>query len=257
MIGRSRSAAPCPAHGRQRFLATWGIWFNATIGRTLGQWRSELADELLAIARELDNPDFLLEAYHARVPGLLRTADFPALKESTQEVIRLYDRDVTAITRFILAATTVASARAAFMRRRCGGWASPIRPTPVVMECIEDARDLGHTFHLALAHSRGWPDASPARRCGRVPDRADELYPLAERNRFPWPLTYARFQRGWLAAQDGDGAAGIRQMLEAAEGEFARPPFRRSCWSPDCRAADARKGAMRRHDHPRPCARST
>ena len=68
-----------PAHGRQRFLATWGIWFHETMsGRTLVALKH--ADELLAIARELDNPDLLLEAYHARVPGLLRTADFPAMQ---------------------------------------------------------------------------------------------------------------------------------------------------------------------------------
>jgi predicted ATPase len=46
---------------------------------------------------------------------------------------------------------------------------------------------------------------------------ADELYPLAERNKFPWPLTYARFLRGWLTAQQGDPEAGIEQMLKTAE----------------------------------------
>ncbi len=31
---------------------------------------------------------------------------------------------------------------------------------------------------------------------------ADELFPLAERNKFPWPLAHAQFMRGWLAARD-------------------------------------------------------
>jgi predicted ATPase len=46
----------------------------------------------------------------------------------------------------------------------------------------------------------------------------DELYPIAERNKFPWPLTYAEFQRGWLASKAGDRDAGIEQMLKAADG---------------------------------------
>ena len=54
-----------PDRGRERFLATWGIWFHATIsGRAVEACK--LADELVAIARELDNSDLLLEAYHAR-----------------------------------------------------------------------------------------------------------------------------------------------------------------------------------------------
>ncbi len=42
----------------------------------------------------------------------------------------------------------------------------------------------------------------------------DELHPLAERNKFPWPLSQAHFLRGWLAAKNGD-EGGIRQMLES------------------------------------------
>ena len=35
-----------------------------------------LADDLIALARELDDPDLLVEAYHARMPGNMWTADF-------------------------------------------------------------------------------------------------------------------------------------------------------------------------------------
>ncbi len=52
----------------------------------------------------------------------------------------------------------------------------------------------------------------------------DELYPLAERNKFPWPLATARFLRGWLRSQQGDRDAGIEQMLTAVD-----EPSTRSC----------------------------
>jgi predicted ATPase len=43
---------------------------------------------------------------------------------------------------------------------------------------------------------------------------ADELHPLAERNKFPWQLADAQFMRGWLAVQDGNFANGIKLMTE-------------------------------------------
>src|SRR5262249_21206799 len=85
-------SATLPDRGRERFLATWGIWFHETMtGRT--QQAIRQSDDLVAIARELNDTDLLLEAYHARTPGLLRIPDFVKLREASEEVIRLYDRE--------------------------------------------------------------------------------------------------------------------------------------------------------------------
>jgi predicted ATPase len=46
---------------------------------------------------------------------------------------------------------------------------------------------------------------------------ADELYPLAERNKFPWPLAAAQFNRGWVLAKKKDLEAGIALMLKASD----------------------------------------
>ena len=45
---------------------------------------------------------------------------------------------------------------------------------------------------------------------------ADELFPIADRNKFAWPLAQAQFLRGWVTSQQGDRDAGIEQMLKAA-----------------------------------------
>jgi class 3 adenylate cyclase/predicted ATPase len=206
-----------PARGRQRFLATWGIWFHETMsGNTLVALKQ--ADELLAIARELDNPDLLLEAYHARVPGLLRTADFPALLESSQEVIRLYDRERHRDHAFYFGGHDSRVCARSFHAISLWALGFPDQAQRVAWQCVDDARDLGHTFSIAHSLNMGGLThllLGDVAACRTV---TDELYPLAERNRFPWPLTYARFQRGWLAAQQGDRAAGIQQMLGAADG---------------------------------------
>ncbi len=89
---RALTLAQTLGRERERFLATWGVWFNRTMtGRS--PEALALADELVTVARQLDDTDLLVEAYHAKMPGLLRTGELTAMKDAAQEVIRLYDRE--------------------------------------------------------------------------------------------------------------------------------------------------------------------
>ncbi len=56
-----------PGRGRERFLATWGRWFHETMSRRSAD-AFELSEELVVIARELNDSDLMVEAYHARMP---------------------------------------------------------------------------------------------------------------------------------------------------------------------------------------------
>jgi predicted ATPase len=206
-----------PDKGRERFLATWGVWFNETMtGRTMEAFRR--AEDLLAIARELDDPDLLMEAYHARTPGLLRTADFPALKESAQEVIRLYDRERHRDHAYYFGGHDSRVCAQSFHAISLWGLGFPDQAQRTAWQCIEDARALGHTF--TIAHGLNMGGLTHLLLNDREACRAvtDELYPLAERHNFPWPLVYAKFQRGWLKAQESDREAGIAEMMKAADG---------------------------------------
>ena len=206
-----------PDKGRERFLATWGVWFNETMtGRTMEAVKR--AEDLLAIARELASPDLLMEAYHARTPGLLRTADFPRLKESAQEVIRLYDRERHRDHAYYFGGHDSRVCAQSFYAIGLWGLGFPEQAQRMAWQCVEDARALGHTF--TIAHGLNMGGLTHLLLDDRDACRAvtDELYPLAERNKFPWPLVYAKFQRGWLKAQEGDREAGIAEMLKAADG---------------------------------------
>jgi class 3 adenylate cyclase/tetratricopeptide (TPR) repeat protein len=205
-----------PDRGRERFLATWGVWFSATMtGRTTEAFQH--ADDLLAIARELNDTGLLLEAYHARTPGLMRIPDFPAIKESAQEAINLYDRQRHRDHAYYFGGHDARVCSLSFYALSLWGLGFSEQARQMVWRCVEDARDLGHAFSIAHGLNMGGlvllllgdVDA-----CRAV---TDELYPLAERNKFPWPLSFAKFQRGWLAAQTGQHDAGIEQMLKAAD----------------------------------------
>jgi len=205
-----------PGRGRARFLATWGVWFGETMmGRTADAFKR--AEDLIAIARELDNPDLLLEAYHARTPGLLRTANFPALGESAQEVIRLYDRERHRDHAYYFGGHDARVCALSFRAISLWALGYPDQAQKTAWQCVEDARALGHTFTIAHGLNMGGLThllLNDNEACRAV---TDELYPLAERNNFPWPLIYAKFQRAWLLAQESDREAGIAQMREAAE----------------------------------------
>ncbi len=205
-----------PGRGRERFLASWGLWFNAGTGGRAAE-AAELSDELLSIARELDNRDFLLEAYHAKVPTLLRNADFVGVNEAAQEVERLYDRERHRDHAYYFGGHDARMCARAF--HSIGLWAVgfPDQAHRMALLSIEDARDLGHAFTLAHALQRGALTMvllNDVESCRVI---SDELYPLAERNNFPWQLMDAKFLRGWLVAQSGDLERGIKEMLQAVD----------------------------------------
>ena len=208
-----------PGHGRERFLATWGTWFNATTGGRVGE-ATELADELISIARELDNSDLLLEAYHAKVPMLLRTADFAGMCETAQEVIRLYDRERHRDHAYYFGGHDSRMCARSFYALALWGQGFLDQAQRVAWQSVEDARELGHAFSLAHSLQRAGMTMSLLRDVTACRIVADELYPLAERNKFPWQLADAIFLRGWLAAEDGAFDAGIEQMVHGVNQPF-------------------------------------
>ncbi len=210
-------AEAMPEKGRERFLATWGVWFHTTMsGRTQEAYRH--ADELVTIARELDNADLLMEAYHARVPGLLRKADYVAMKETAQEVMRLYDRDRHRDHGFYFGGHDARICAQSFYAISLWALGFGDQAQRAAWQAVDDARSLGHAFSMAHSLNMGGLThvlANDLDACRKV---TDELYPLAERNRFSWPLVYAKFQRAWIVAEQEDRNAGIEQMIAAAEG---------------------------------------
>jgi tetratricopeptide (TPR) repeat protein len=199
---------------RERFLATWGIWFYcAMTGRTAESYRH--ADNLVSIARELDDPDLLLEAFHARIPGLQRRAHFPEIKEACEEVIRRYSRERHRDHGYFFGGHDARVCAQSFCCLALWGLGLFDQAAQMGKQSIDDARDLGHAYSIAHAmHQTSgiFMLLDDVNMCQSI---ADELYPIAERNKFPWPLACARFLRGWLMTRQGDPDGGIAQMQEA------------------------------------------
>ena len=172
-----------PGKGRERFLASWGIWFNRTLS---GRTREALdrGEELLAIARELDDPDLLLEAYHARTPGLLRTANFPAMLESTQQVMRLYDRERHRDHAFFFGGHDSRVCAHELLCHQPVG-ARPARPGATGGMALHRRRArLGPRLFDRPWLEHGAADASSAQRRGSVPRRERRTLPAGRAQQF-------------------------------------------------------------------------
>jgi class 3 adenylate cyclase/tetratricopeptide (TPR) repeat protein len=214
-----------PDRGRERFLATWGIWFNETMtGRTREAFRH--SDELLAIARELNNPSLLLEAFHARAPMALRAGDLSAIRESAREVIRLYDRERDCDHAYYFGGHDARVCAQSFYA--IGLWGDGLldQAQRMAHQCVADARALGHTFSLAHGLNMGGLTYLLLNDKATCEVITQELQVIAERNKFPWPLAAAQFNHGWLMAKNKDLEAGIELMLKAsghASSEVLKP----------------------------------
>ncbi len=204
-----------PDRGRERFLASWGIWFSTVVsGR--GAEAPRLADELVAIARELGSPDLLLEAYHAQVPMLLAQPDFAGMAHAAQEAIRIYDRERHRDHAYYFGGHDSRMCVRSFYAISLWGQGLFDQAQAMAWEAVADARDLGHPLSLAYAFQRASMTMLLLKDIEALRAVVEELHPLAERNNFSWPLAEVSFMRGWLRAQNGD-LAGIDTMLKTVD----------------------------------------
>jgi class 3 adenylate cyclase/predicted ATPase len=208
---------------RERFLATWGVWFNASVGGRLEA--PAMADQLVAVARELNNPDLLLEAYHAKVPMLLREADFAGLNDAAEQVIKLYDRERHRDHSYFFGGHDSRMCARSFYAQSLLAQGLFDRADATARKSIADARELGHILSLAHSLQRGGMTMMLLQDYETGRAIADELYTLSERNKFGWQLADAIFFRGWLAALSGDVSAGLEQMRHGVNQPF-NPGFR-------------------------------
>ena len=229
-VGPWSSAAPWPNRGRERFLAAWGIWFNATTaGR--GADATKLADELVSIARELDNPDLLLEAYHAKIPMQVRLADFSGIVETAaKEVIRLYDRKRHRDHAYYFGGHNSRMCAQGFYAFGLWGQGLLDQAQRMSWRAVEDARELGHVLSLAHALQRtGHDNDAPEGRANPAVSSPMSFIRSPNATSFPGSLPMRSFFRGWLAALAGEFAPESSRCCTPSTSRSPRAFGRSSC----------------------------
>jgi tetratricopeptide (TPR) repeat protein len=88
---RAHGNATLLNNGEGLFKATWGLWYNANIGRRLDNARDH-AEALMKLGRNFADDDFLLEAFHCRWSTAQFRGEIPMALQASQEGIDRYDQ---------------------------------------------------------------------------------------------------------------------------------------------------------------------
>jgi class 3 adenylate cyclase/predicted ATPase len=211
------------------FAVTWGLW-HASQTRGDLEAAQGFADELLAVARQQGNSDFLLQAHHAAWTTRFHLGDQMACREHTEQGRALYHIEAHASHRFVYGGHDPG-----VCARYHGALATwllgyPDQALSLSREAIDLAERLRHPMSQIMAHAF----ASVLHQFRREPQPAQKsaeatIAACIQQEIAPQYLATGRILRGWAVAALGraeEGAAEAREGLAdlQATGMNARRP---------------------------------
>jgi predicted ATPase len=211
----SRARALCRQVGEtpEPFPVLWGLW-GFYLNRGALQTAHKLAEELLHLAKRVEDPALLLQAYHALGPTLFHLGRVSPARIQLEHAIALYDpqqhrahaltygghdpgvycRMYAALTQWLLGYPAQAAQRS--------------------HEALSLAQRIAHPF--SLAHARCFAGRiHQFRREGQaVQEQAEAAMALSTEQGFASRLVMGMLLRGWALAEQGQGAEGMAQMRQ-------------------------------------------
>jgi class 3 adenylate cyclase/predicted ATPase len=208
------------------FKATWGLWYNAVVGRRLDLARDRAA-ELIELAQKSGNDDFLLEGFHCRWSTSQFRGEVTTALEVSLEGIKQYDRarhswmgpifggHDPGVCAFIVRATTLSLRGRYPEARRC------------MAQALSLAEDLKHPNSQAHALANVLMAAQIGGDHRAVDQYAQRLIALADKYNLPPIRAHATLLSGWALAFGSDLVAGVAAMeLEYPRATAVGPLFR-------------------------------
>jgi tetratricopeptide (TPR) repeat protein len=199
------------------FKATWGLWFHANTGRRLDLARDR-AEELVTLARNSGNDDFLLEGFHCLWSTAHFRGDVTKSLEASREGIQRYDLARHSWLGPVFGGhdpgVCALSVRLIALSLR-GQYAESKR---IAEEMLSLAEELKHPYSQAHALMNVAVGAQISCDYRAADAHAQRLLAIADRYNFPPVRAHASFISGWARASVNDLDAGMRHM----EAEFPR-----------------------------------
>lgn len=200
----------------QQFAVLFGLWTYYTT-RTEHERAWGLGEQLLHLARKIQDEHFILQAHHSLWTSHFVIGEFVAARENFEQGLALYDpqRHHAQAFRYGGHDPGVCGASFAGPILFCLGY--PDQALQKGHEALALARELSHP--VSLTTTLRWRAAihQLRREEHAVQKWADEAIALATRHGFPMFVGWATTMRGWALAQQGreeEGIAQIRQGLD-------------------------------------------
>jgi predicted ATPase len=219
---RARELCEQVGDTRQLFKASWGLgrFYNVS-----GQMRAarESAEEILALAQRLQEPEFLIEAHLAMGITLYWMGEFVAAQSHNEQVLALYDPDKHRALGFEYGEPpdVTCLARQAFPLWMLG---YPDRALESSYAAIARAQELAHPFGLARALSIAAGLHQLRREPQLAQKQAEAAFSLATEKGFPLWVRYGLIFRGWALIEQGQEKEGIAQLQEGMRGGLLGRP---------------------------------
>ena len=190
-----------------------GLWLFLT---ARGQFSraNEITNELFNIARNLDDPDILLQAHHCAWPIRWFRGEISDAKEHAAAGLGLYDEVRHARHRFLYLGHDPAVCALSITSVLQWLLGYPIQAVQLERDAIDLARRLQHV--PSLAHALWFvAQAQVARRDSAAAIKtASELLTLSEEHGIPQTRAAALAYLGWGLGQTKDVAQGVRYLEE-------------------------------------------
>jgi predicted ATPase len=197
---------------RQLFPALWGLWY-AQMARGQLQRARELGEELLGVARKLQDPMLLLEAHRALGNTLIFLGEFGLAHTHLQEGLAMYDpqQDRSHVFRYGQDSGVT-----------CGLFGSlclwllgyPDQAQQWNEAALAHAQRLLHPFTLAQALLFSAILHQLRHEVAMGQERAEAQLALCAEHGFAQYLAWGTVQRGWALAAQGQWAEGIAQIRQ-------------------------------------------
>jgi DNA-binding winged helix-turn-helix (wHTH) protein/tetratricopeptide (TPR) repeat protein len=198
----------------------WMLWvFHLNCGPL--ETADALAEKLLRIAHEADDPALLLEAHHAKWVTSLMLGELVSVLDHTRQGIGLcgnrWDGSLAMTTGCTLHDAHLGDHHAAICSGFFSAWADMLRDRREVAlrsidAAIAHARDIEHPFTLAVTLVMSAGVLAAGGDAGAARHRAREGRQLAEAQGFTALQAWGAVYEGWAAARLGDVESGLASM---------------------------------------------
>jgi DNA-binding winged helix-turn-helix (wHTH) protein/predicted ATPase len=210
-----RARALCRELGEtpRLFHALWGLWLFCW-GRGPLSTAHEIAENLLAVARQGGDDVLRLQAHHASWATAFSRGDFEATLGHASAGIKLYEADRNAARAEAYGNHDAAICARYFAARALALVGRTREATRTSREAIALARDLGNPFSLALAYVFAAAVDQTRRDAESTREHAEAAMALAREQDFRLVLAWASAYAGWASLEQGLGERGRGQIRQ-------------------------------------------
>jgi tetratricopeptide (TPR) repeat protein len=198
----------------QLFPVLWGLY---TVYVNRGELRTahEVAEQLLPLARRVQDPTLLLEAHRALGETLYWRGEFVSAREQQEQGIPLYDPLRHSSHAFLYAGTDPQVQCQSFAAWALWHLGYPDQALQRIDDALTLAQQFSHFHSLAFALGFAARLHQFRREEQLARERAEAVMTLATEQGFPFWLAVGMGVRGWTLAEQGQMEEGIAQMRQS------------------------------------------